>query len=65
MKVFIHTGSGHLVGSCIIAVAPDKTEAKLMIRRELDEHELPNEEVNIREINTERKHIAHCIDGDY
>lgn len=47
MKIYVHRGPGHYIGSTIVVVAGTIKEARKMIREELDECGLKNEPFGI------------------
>lgn len=67
MKVFIHTGKGHYVGSTVIAIAKSKKTAEKLIREALDEDGLTTEELDVSEVNLEdsEPQVIHFDNGDY
>ena len=66
MKIFIHTGKGHYIGSAVIVLAEHKVQAGQMIRAELDRNGLSTESVNIETIyELDKKVIVYSDNGDY
>jgi hypothetical protein len=49
MKMYIHEGAGHHLGSCVIVVSDNLENAKGLIRQSLDSIDLPLEELSITE----------------
>lgn len=67
MKIYIHKGSGHYLGSVIVVASRNNAEAKELIRAELDLSGLKEEKVNIEETYAIGKEpwIIYSWDGDY
>jgi pyruvate/2-oxoglutarate/acetoin dehydrogenase E1 component len=66
MKIYIHEGNGHYIGSCVIVIAGSKLVAETMIRKELDDAGLPREQVDIKTImNIDKRKVVKVINGDY
>jgi hypothetical protein len=49
MKIYIHEGNGHYIGSCVIVVSDNLENAKGLIRQSLDDMGLSDEELSITE----------------
>jgi hypothetical protein len=68
VRVYVHEGSGHWIGSCIVVLAESPLQAVEMIRKELDDGGLPNEPVTIqglREYTLNQPKLIHVDNGDY
>jgi hypothetical protein len=68
MRVYVHEGHGHWIGSCVVVIAESPLQAVEMIRKELDDGGLPNEAVTIqrlREYTPDRPKVVHFDNGDY
>lgn len=65
MKVYKHEGSGHYIGSCVIVFSNSLEEAKQLIRQELDNGGLPDEELDITEFKSKNNTIIYSVNGDY
>lgn len=63
-KFYKHEGKGFYIGSCVIARAENKLEAEKIIRKELDNLFLKDEELKIEEIK-EINGIIYSNNGDY
>ena len=66
MKIYEHNGVGHYIGSHIVVLAKSKKTAVKMIRKELDESGLENEEID--DITThllDKPKVISSEDGDY
>ena len=48
MKVYIHQGKGHYIGSVIVVAATNLKEAKELVRKELDSRFLKDEKLNMK-----------------
>ena len=65
MKIYIHEGNGHYVGSFVVVLAKNKSQAKKMIRSYLDNTGLLNEELDIKEFPVDKPEYILTVDGDY
>lgn len=67
MKVFIHTGKGHYIGSTVIVLAKSKKTAEKLIREALNDIGLSNEQLNVRIgcLSTDKPQVIYSYDGDY
>ena len=64
LKIFVHMGAGHYVGSAVIVVAGTRPKAEELIRKELDDHGLEKEDFEITEKEIETG-VVYVRDGDY
>lgn len=62
MKIFKHEGRGFYIGSCIVVKCEDIKEAEFLIRKELDEHGLSKEKLEVEECTGK---IIVSQNGDY
>lgn len=66
LKIFIHKGNGHYIGSSVTVLATDMEEAAIMIRKELDENGLKDEAISItRVVPLDKAKVVDVINGDY
>jgi hypothetical protein len=65
MKIYIHEGNGHYVGSCVIVVSDNLENAKGLIRQSLDGMGLSNEELSITEKEITNDSVVWKENGDY
>ncbi len=67
MKIFIHTGKGHYIGSVVVVAAEDIGKAFFKVREYLDGQGLVNEKIEITEkqISEEETTIIYSQNGDY
>lgn len=64
MKIYIHEGKGHFIGSKAIVLAKSRKTAEALIRQELDSSGLKKEVLNIRE-NEILPGLIYFDNGDY
>lgn len=64
-KLYIHEGAGHYIGSTVIVCAENFEEAKKLIKQELIDWGLPNEELNVEEIQIKKNTTIYVCNGDY
>jgi hypothetical protein len=65
LKLYIHTGNGHYVGSSVIVVSDNYETAASIIRNELNEMGLGDEELSIIEKEIVNNKIVFSRSGDY
>lgn len=65
LKIFKHTGNGHYIGSCVIVVSKNIFDATDKIGDLLTAVGLPNEELNIEEIEITEGVVIELDNGDY
>ena len=65
MKIYIHEGKGHYIGSCVIVVSDNIENARGLIRQSLDDVGLSNEELSITEKEISNGIIVWKESGDY
>jgi hypothetical protein len=65
MKIYIHEGKGHYIGSCVIVVSDNLENARGLIRQSLDDVGLSNEELSITEKEISNGIIVWKENGDY
>jgi hypothetical protein len=65
MKLYIHEGKGHYIGSCVIVVSDNLENAKSLIRQSLNNMGLLNEELSITEKEISNGVIVCEESGDY
>jgi hypothetical protein len=65
MKIYIHEGKGHYIGSCVIVVSDNLENARGLIRQSLDDVGLSNEELSITEKEISNGIIVWKESGDY
>jgi hypothetical protein len=65
MKIYIHEGKGHYIGSCVIVVSDNLENAKGLIRQSLNDMGLSNEELSITEKEISNGIIVWKENGDY
>jgi hypothetical protein len=65
MKIYIHEGKGHYIGSCVIVVSDNIENARGLIRQSLDDVGLSNEELSITEKEISNGIIVWKENGDY
>ena len=65
MKIYIHEGQGHYVGSCVVAVSDSLETAKSLIRQSLNGMGLSDEELLITEKEISNNIIVWKESGDY
>lgn len=65
MKIYKHTGNGHYIGSCIIVLSENRSNAEIIIVNELNKNGLGDEELNIEEIEIQNNLIILSENGDY
>ena len=65
MKIYIHEGPGHYVGSVVIVIANNYNDARDIISRRLDDMGLEKENLSIIEKNIIDGQIVFCSNGDY
>lgn len=65
MKIYIHEGPGHYVGSVVIVIANNYNDARDIISRRLDDMGLEKENLSIIELEIEDGKIIFCKSGDY
>jgi len=67
MKLYIHEGPGHYIGSKIIVYAGSKTTAEKLIECTLISEGLLNEPINITKVIEldKRPMVIHSDNGDY
>ena len=65
MKIYIHEGKGHYIGSCVIVVSDNLENARGLIRQSLDDVGLSNEELSITEKEISNGSIVWKESGDY
>lgn len=65
MKIYIHEGKGHYVGSCVIVVSDNLENAEGLIRQSLDNMGLSDEELSITEKEISNGIIVWNESGDY
>jgi hypothetical protein len=65
MKIYIHEGKGHYMGSCVIVVSDNLENAKDLIRQSLNGMGLSDEELLITEKEISNNIIVWKESGDY
>ena len=65
MKIYIHEGKGHYIGSCVIVVSDNLENAKSLIRQSLDSMGLSDEELSITEKEITNGCVVLELSGDY
>jgi hypothetical protein len=65
MKIYIHEGKGHYVGSCVIVVSDNSKNATELIRKSLDDMGLSDEELSITEKEIANDIVVWKENGDY
>jgi hypothetical protein len=65
MKIYIHEGKGHYIGSCVIVVSDNLENAKSLIRQSLDDMGLSDEELSITQKEISNGNIVWKESGDY
>lgn len=65
MKLYIHTGPGHYVGSVVIVIANNYDDARDIISRRLSDMGLEKEDLSIIERDIIDGQIVFCSSGDY
>ena len=65
LKIYIHEGGGHYIGSAVIVAAKNPSDAKFFIREELDKNGLEKEQIDIREVNVIDGAVIYSDNGDY
>jgi RAB protein geranylgeranyltransferase component A len=67
IRLFIHRGKGHYIGSTIIVKAKDSSDAEILIRSQLDAVGLIGEEIQIEEIiiSKDSNQVIYVNNGDY
>lgn len=64
VRVYVHTGKGHWLGSVVVVLAHNLEHARRLVRKELDRVRLDSEELNIK-LHPKREHIIYIDNGDY
>jgi hypothetical protein len=65
MRIYIHEGKGHYIGSCVIVISDNLENAKTLIRQSLDDMGLSDEELSITEKELSNGIIVWKESGDY
>jgi len=65
MKIYIHEGKGHYIGSCVIVVSDNLENAEDIIGQSLYDMGLPDEELSITEKEISNGIIVLKQSGDY
>ena len=65
MKLYIHEGKGHYIGSCVMVVSDNLEAAKGLIRQSLNSMGLSDEELSITEKEIKNNTIVLEQSGDY
>jgi hypothetical protein len=65
MKIYIHQGPGHYVGSVVVVVAESNELAERLVRVSLDTMGLLNEEILLTEYEIKSNKIIYAESGDY
>ena len=65
MKIYIHQGPGHYVGSVVVVVAESNELAERLVRVSLDTMGLSNEEILLTEFENKPNTIIYTQRGDY
>ena len=65
MKIYIHEGQGHYVGSCVIVASDSLENAKSLIRQSLNYMGLLDEELSVTEKEISNNTIVWKESGDY
>ena len=65
MNIYKHQGNGHYIGSCIVIVSENITNAEVDIRKLLDKNGLKDEELDIVEMDIYPGKKIVEINGDY
>ena len=65
MKMYIHEGAGHHLGSCVIVVSDSLENAKSLIRQSLNGMGLFDEQLSITEKEISNNTIVWRESGDY
>jgi hypothetical protein len=65
MKIYIHTGKGHYIGSVIIVASESYESAYNIIKIRLSQMGLESEDPQIVEMEIEDDKIIYCQSGDY
>jgi hypothetical protein len=65
MKIYKHTGPGHYIGSCIIIVSDSREKAEIIIKSQLNNCGLSDEELKIEEYPIIDGKIIYINNGDY
>lgn len=63
MKIFVHTGKGHYIGSVAVVAAENLEEAEKKVRLYLDNSGLKEEELSLSEKPCEG--VIYFHNGDY
>lgn len=66
MRIYIHHGAGHYIGSKVIVLATNHQQAIDMIRKQLGESGLKNEEIkHLVVVEIDKPCIVLSDNGDY
>jgi len=65
MKIYIHEGKGHYIGSTVVAICENLEIAKKLIRTTLDDMGLSQEELSISETKITPNSVIYQASGDY
>jgi len=65
MKIYIHSGFGHYVGSTVVVIAENLEDAKKLIRQDLIRMDLDFEEFSIEEHEITANKVVYSVSGDY
>jgi hypothetical protein len=65
MKIYIHQGPGHYIGSAVVVVAESNEMAERLVRISLDTMGLLNEEILLTEFEIKPNTIIYTQSGDY
>jgi hypothetical protein len=65
MKVYIHQGKGHYVGSCVIVISDSLENAEALIRTSLNNMGLWDEQLSVVEKEISNGSVILEISGDY
>lgn len=65
MRIFIHEGNGHYIGSVVVVSAETISDAIELIEKYLIDNGLPDERLNIKEIKINDTSIIYAQNGDY
>ena len=65
MKIYIHEGKGHYIGSTVVTICENLEIAKKLIRATLDDMGLSQEELSISETKISPNNVIYQASGDY
>ena len=65
MKLWIHQGNGHYVGSICVVLADTKEDAEALVSAQLISSGLTNELPDVTEYKRKNNTVVYFDDGDY